>query len=214
MSKLAIDGGSPVFGGKKAEEFVPSWPIPFPETEPKLIEVFRSGKWGGCGPYEQELMMKFAVWQGSKYATWMVNGTVTLECSLLALGIGPGDEVIVPGVSWIATAEAVVYVGATPVIVDIDPETLCIDPARIEEAITPRTRAIIPVHLFSAVSDMDKIMAIAEKHHLFVVEDCAQAIDSYYKGHPLGSIGHFAFPAISSAVIAEKHCRRYWFRGQ
>ena len=121
MSKLAVDGGTPVFGGKKAEEFVPSWPIPFPETEQKLIEVFRSGKWGGCGPYEQVLMTKFAAWQGSKYATWMVNGTVTLECALLALGIGPGDEVIVPGVSWIATAEAVIYVGAKPVIVDIDP---------------------------------------------------------------------------------------------
>jgi len=209
MSNLAIDGGIPVFGGKKASEFVPEWPIPFPETESKLIEVFRSRKWGGCGPYEQELMTKFAAWQGSKYAAWMANGTVTLECALLALGVGPGDEVIVPGVSWIATAEAVVYVRAKPVIVDIDPETLCLDPARIEEAITPRTKAIIPVHLFSAVADMDKIMAIAEKHHLFVVEDCAHAHGA--KQHErgvgaIGQIGSFSFQLSKLMTAGEGGC--------
>ena len=106
MSKLAIDGGVSVFDGKHAREFAPPWPIPFPETEEHLLSVFRSRKWGGCGPYEQKLMTEYAAWQGAKYSAWMANGTVTLECALIALGVGPGDEVIVPGVSWIATAEA------------------------------------------------------------------------------------------------------------
>ena len=190
MSKLAIHGGTPVFGEKKAADFVPKWPIAYPETEAKLVEIYRSGTWGLCGEYEQKLMTEFAAWQGAGYSTWMANGTVTLECALIALGVGPGDEVIVPGVSWIATAEAPVYVGATPVIVDIDPDTMCIDPARIEEAITPRTRAIIPVHLFSAMADMDKIMAIAGKHNLFVVEDCAHAHGSRQHGKGAGAIGN------------------------
>ena len=209
MAKLAIDGGTPVFGGKKAADFVPAWPIPFPETEPKLIEVFRSRKWGGCGPYEQKLMTEFAAWTGAKYSTWMANGTVTLECALLAIGVGPGDEVIVPGVSWIATAEAVIYVGAKPVIVDIDPETLCIDPEKIEEAITSRTKAIIPVHLFSAVADMDKIMAIAEKHHLYVVEDCAHAHGAKQHGCGVGAIGHvgsFSFQLSKLMTAGEGGC--------
>ena len=191
MSKLAIHGGTPVFEGKNAQDFAPSWPIPFPETEDILLQIFRSGKWGGCGLYEQKLMTEFAAWQGAKYSAWMANGTVTLECALIALGVGPGDEVIVPGVSWIATAEAPLYVGATPVIVDIDPETLCIDPARIEEAITPRTKAIIPVHLFSAVADMEKIMASARKHHLYVVEDCAHAHGAKQHGTGVGAFGEY-----------------------
>ena len=191
MMKLAVDGGTPVFNGKKASEFAPSWPIAYPETEEHLLSVFRSGKWGGYGLYEQRLMTDFAAWQGAKYSAWMANGTVTLECALISLGVGPGDEVIVPGVSWIATAEAPIYAGATPVIVDIDPDTLCIDPARIEEAITPRTKAIIPVHLFSAVCDMEKIMAIAKKHNLFVIEDCAHSHGARQHGIGTGSFGEY-----------------------
>ena len=209
MTKLAINGGKPVFDGKRAEDLVPAWPIPYPETEAKLLEIYRSGKWGLCGEYEQKLMTGFAQWQGAKYSTWMANGTVTLECALLALGVGPGDEVIVPGVSWIATAEAPVYVGATPVIVDIDPDTMCIDPARIEEAITPRTRAIIPVHLFAAMSDMDKIMEIAGKHNLFVVEDCAHAHGSKQHGKgagAIGDIGSFSFQLSKLMTGGEGGC--------
>ena len=187
--KLAIDGGTPVFAEKKAMDYAPAWPIPHPETEQRLIEIYRSGKWGGNKTYEQKLMTEFAAMQGAKYSVWMCNGTTTLECALLALGVGPGDEVIVPGVTWIATATAALYCGATPVIVDIDPDTLCIDPAKIEEAITPRTKAIIPVHVFSAVADMEKIMAIARKHHLYVIEDCAHAHGAKQKGKGVGSIG-------------------------
>lgn len=201
MTELAINGGVPVFEGKKANEFMPKWPLRYPETEQRLIDVFRSGRWGGGGEYEKKLMTEFAKWQGAKYSVWMVNGTVTMECALLALGIGPGDEVIVPGVSWIATAEVPLYVGATPVIVDIDPETLCIDPARIEEAITPRTKAIIPVHLFSAVADMPKIMEIARKHNLYVIEDCAHAHGAKQKNIGVGSWGHYGSFSFQSSKL-------------
>ena len=145
----------------------------------------------------------------AKYSIWMANGTTTLECALLALGIGPGDEVIVPGVSWIATAEAPIYVGATPVIVDIDPDTLCIDPARIEEAVTPRTRAIIPVHLFSAIADMDKIMSIAGKYGLHVIADCAHAHGAKQHGIGVGAIGNvgsFSFQLSKLMTAGEGGC--------
>ena len=209
MNKLAIDGGTPVFGGKQLMELVPPWPPRYPETEEKLLQVYRSGKWSGCGPWEQKLMTEYAAWQGAKYSCWMANGTVTLQCALLALGVGPGDEVIVPGVSWIATAEAPLYAGATPVIVDIDPETCCIDPARIEEAVTPRTRAIIPVHLFSAVADMEKILASAKKHGLFVVEDCAHAHGAFQHGTGVGSFGEagsFSFQLSKIMTAGEGGC--------
>ena len=209
MSNLAIHGGTPVFGGKQMMSLIPPWPPRYPETEEKLIEVYRSGLWGGCKKYEEMLMTEFAAFQNARYSVWMVNGTVTLECALRALGIGPGDEVIVPGVSWIATAEAPLYVGATPVIVDIDPETCCIDPKRIEEAITPRTRAIIPVHLFSAVADMDAINAIARKHDLVVVEDCAHAHGAKQHGKGVGSlgeIGSFSFQLSKLMTGGEGGC--------
>ena len=209
MNTLAINGGTPVFGDKKMMDLIPQWPPRYPETEEKLLEVYRSGAWGGCKTYEQKLMSEFAAFQDARYSVWMVNGTVTLECALLALGIGPGDEVIVPGVSWIATAEAPLYVGATPVIVDIDPETLCIDPARIEEAITPRTRAIIPVHLFSAVADMERIMAVAKKYNLAVIEDCAHAHGAKQHGKGVGSIGDagsFSFQLSKLMTAGEGGC--------
>lgn len=209
MSTLAVHGGTPVFGEKKMMELIPPWPPRYPETEEKLLEVYRSGQWGGCRTYEQKLMSEFAEFQSARYSVWMVNGTVTLECALLALGIGPGDEVIVPGVSWIATAEAPIYVGATPVIVDIDPLTCCIDPAKIEEAITPRTRAIIPVHLFSAVADMDAIMAIAAKHGLAVIEDCAHAHGARQHGKGVGSfgdVGSFSFQLSKLMTAGEGGC--------
>ena len=209
MSTLAINGGTPVFGGKQMMDLIPPWPPQYPETEEKLIEVYRSGLWGGCRKYEEKLMAEFAAFQDAKYSVWMANGTVTLECALRVLGIGPGDEVIVPGVSWIATAQAPYYVGATPVIVDIDPETCCIDPKRIEEAITPRTRAIIPVHLFSAVADMDAIMAIARKHDLVVIEDCAHAHGARQHGKGVGSlgeIGSFSFQLSKLITGGEGGC--------
>ncbi|MBE6404887.1 MAG: DegT/DnrJ/EryC1/StrS family aminotransferase [Lentisphaerae bacterium] len=204
---LAINGGKPVFHEGELDQLVPSWPIRFPETEQKLIDLYRDPNWNKN--YEKKLMTDFAAFQDAKYSIWMCNGTTTLECALIALGIGPGDEVIVPGVTWIATAQAPIYVGATPVIVDIDPDTLCIDPVKIEEAITPRTKAIIPVHLYSSVCDMDKINAIAKKYNLAVVEDCAHAHGAKQHGigvGALGDVGSFSFQLSKLMTAVEGGC--------
>lgn len=209
MSENTIKVNVPGFQPGELEKLIPKWPIIYPETDLRLLEVYHSGQWSHCSKYETLLMEEFAAFQTAKYAIWMCNGTTTLECSLIAMGIGPGDEVIVPGVTWIATAEAAVYVGATPVIVDIDPETLCIDPAKIEEAITPRTKAIIPVHLYSAMADMDKINAIAKKHNLFVIEDCAHAHGMRQHGKGAGSIGDvgsFSFQSSKLMTGGEGGC--------
>jgi len=209
MDKLAIDGGKPAFEKDELAKLIPAWPPAYPETEQKLLEIYRSGKWGLCGQYEQMLMTDFAAFQDAQYAVWMCNGTTTLECALLALGVGPGDEVIVPGVTWIATAEAAIYVGAKPVIVDIDPETLCLDPAKFEEAITPRTKAVIPVHLYSALADMDKINAIAGKHGIHVIEDCAHAHGTKQHGKGAGSLsefGSFSFQLSKLMTAGEGGC--------
>ena len=209
MTKLAINGGIPVFDKKPLADYLPVWPVPYPETEQKLVEIYRSSKWSMRSEYEQKLETAFAEYQGSRYSVWMANGTVTLECALLALGIGPGDEVIVPGITWLATAQAPLYVGATPVIVDVDPDTMCIDPKRIEEAITPRTRAIIPVHLYSSLADMPEIMRIAERHGLAVIEDCAHAHGARQKGRGAGSfgkVGSFSFQLSKLMTGGEGGC--------
>ena len=209
MQKLAINGGSPVFNEKHSREYAPHWPIAYPETEQRLLEIFRSGAWAGRKTYEQKLETEFAAFQKAEYSIWMCNGTTTLECALLALGIGPGDEVIVPGASWVATAQAPLYVGATPVIVDIEPDTLCLDPVQLEAAITPRTKAVIPVHLFSAVADMDKIMKIAQKYNLYVVEDSAHAHGALWRGKGAGSIGDvgsFSFQLSKLMTAGEGGC--------
>ena len=209
MEKLAIDGGTPVFGEKKIRDFYPAWPVQYPETRERLLEVYDSGKWGMCDKYEQLLMTEYAKYQGAKYSVWMCNGTTTLECSLLALGIGPGDEVIAPDITWLATAEAALYVGATPVLVDVDPETLCMDPAAFEAAITPRTKAVIPVHVFSALADMPRIKEIAKKHGIFVIEDCAHAHGSRQKGIGVGShglVGSFSFQLSKLMTAGEGGC--------
>ena len=129
----------------------------------------------------------------------VVNGTVTMEVALRASNIGWGDEVIIPAYTFQATAVAPMAAGAIPVIVDIDPENYCIDPAAIEAAITPRTKAIIPVHLGAQMADMDAIMRIAEQHNLIVVEDCAHAHGAKWRGQGAGTIGHFGSFSLQSS---------------
>jgi dTDP-4-amino-4,6-dideoxygalactose transaminase len=133
---------------------------------------------------------EFAAYTGAKHAIGCANGTDALEILLKAAGIGPGDEVLVPAVSWIATSEAVSNIGAKPVFVDIEAGKYTIDPKLAEAKITPRTKAIIPVHLYGQMADMDAIMDLSQRYNLFVLEDCAQAHGAKYKGRMAGRIGH------------------------
>lgn len=151
------------------------------------------------GPNVQAFEKEAADYLGVKHAVSCANGTDALHLALLAAGIGPGDEVITTPFTFIATAEAIVYVGATPVFVDVDPKTYNIDPNLAEAAITDKTRAILPVHLFGQPADMDAIMAIADKHNLKVIEDCAQSFGASVDGKMTGGIGlagcHSFFPS-------------------
>lgn len=149
---------------------------------------------GGC--FVEKFEREFAAFCGAKHACGVGNGTDALWFALLALGVGPGDEVITVPSTFMATAEAISFCGARPVFVDIEEETFTINAAQLERAITPRTRAIVPVHLFGQVADMDAILAIARKHGLPVVEDACQAHGAEYKGKQagtLGDIGCFSF---------------------
>lgn len=139
-----------------------------------------------------KLEEEFAAYCGTKYAIGVDSGLSALELSLRALGVGAGDEVIVPAHTFTASAAAISFAGAKPVFVDVDPETLCIDVTKIEAAITPNTKAILPVHLYGLPADMDAIMAIAVKHNLVVVEDGCQAHGATYKGKRTGNLGHAA----------------------
>jgi L-glutamine:2-deoxy-scyllo-inosose/3-amino-2,3-dideoxy-scyllo-inosose aminotransferase len=187
MSKLAIKGGKPLRDVKKNPW--PKWPVWDKKEEKGLLDVLRSGVWSYNGPKEREFNNAFAKFIGTEYALSVANGTVSLQLALEALGIGLGDEIIVPGLTWQATAGAVLDVNAVPVIVDVCEDTWCIDPAKVEKAITRRTQAIIPVHLYGCLADMDAIMKIARRHHLWVIEDCAHKHGGEWKGKKAGSIG-------------------------
>jgi dTDP-4-amino-4,6-dideoxygalactose transaminase len=171
----------------------PSWPIFGKAEEKRLLRVLRSGKWGRLhGTEVSEFEKRFAAMHGCKHGIAVVNGTVSLRIALIAAGIRAEDEVVVPPYTFFSTASAVVEANAIPVFADIDSSTFNIDPAAIEAAITPRTRAIIPVHFAGQCADMELIMAIAKRHKLIVVEDAAHAHGAGYKGRPAGSIGHMA----------------------
>lgn len=165
------------------------------ELDKELREAFNrvyTRSWYIEGVEDEEFEKAFAEYCDSKYCVGVGNGLDALMLSLKALDVGEGDEVIVPSNTYIATALAVTYVGATPVFVEPDIRTFNIDPSRIEEAITEKTKAIMPVHLYGQPCDMDPIMEIAEKYGLLVVEDCAQAHGAKYKGKVIGSFGDVA----------------------
>lgn len=201
-NELALLGGKPV----RTQSF-PTWPVYGDAEEKALSRALRSGKWGKIDGSEVATFEKrFAEYCGCKHAIGVVNGTVSLRVALMAAGIEAGDEVIVPPYTFLASATAVVEANAVPVFVDIDRETLNLDPKLIEAAITPRTRAIMPVHLGGLPCDMDAIMAIAQKHNLVVLEDAAHAHGSTYKGRKTGGIGHmgsFSFQSSKNLTSGE-----------
>jgi len=190
VAKLAINGGPKVIDRKLGK----SWPV-FGEIERRnLLEVLESGRWwrGGEPPEESKVYQfeqAFAQFQDAQYGVACTNGTQAIELALKAVGIKPGDEVIVPAATFVATATACILVNAVPIVVDIDPANYQISPQAIEAAITPRTAGIIPVHYGGYPADMEAINAIAQRHHLFVVEDCAHAHGSTWNGRGCGSIG-------------------------
>jgi UDP-4-amino-4-deoxy-L-arabinose-oxoglutarate aminotransferase len=167
-------------------------------------QVLRSG-WITTGPKNQELEERFANYVGCRHAVALSSATGGMHITLLALGIGPGDEVITPSQTWVSTANMISLLGATPVFVDVDRHTLMSDLASIEAAITPRTRAIIPVHYAGAAFDLDPLYALADKHGIPVIEDAAHAAGTFYKGRHVGAKGTaiFSFHAIKNMTCAE-----------
>ena len=190
--RLALEGGAPV----RTEPFAP-WPLIAEDEIEAVAGVLRSGKvnyW--TGEQSQEFEREFARLIGVKYAVGLANGTAALELALHTLGIAPGDEVVVPSKTFIASASCVVRVGATPVVADIDPDSQNLTAASIAKVLTARTKAIIAVHLAGWPCEMDEILALAEERGLFVVEDCAQCVGARYKGRAtgaMGDIGAFSF---------------------
>ncbi|RLE07592.1 DegT/DnrJ/EryC1/StrS family aminotransferase [Candidatus Aerophobetes bacterium] len=185
QEKLAIEGGKPTI-----QEKLPTWPWFSEEIIQAAMQPLRTGKvnyW--TGNLGMEFERKFAKWCGTRYAISTCNGTSALHTALGALNIGPGDEVITVPYTFIATSFCVVQAGAVPVFADVQREDHCIDPEDIKKKITPRTRAIIPVHLYGNVCEMDEIMDIAKKYGLYVIEDAAEAHGALYKGKKVGSIG-------------------------
>ncbi len=189
MAELAVRGGPPV-----RPQGYPEWPVHDERDVEAVATAVRTGRWGGFpepGPLAAAFSARFAAYQGAKHGVMMANGTVTMEVALKALGIGWGDEVIVPALTFSATPYAAMAAGALPVFCDVTPETLTIDPDQVEAAITPRTRAIMPVHLGHQMADMDRIMDIARRHSLAVVEDGAHAPGQRWRDRGAGTMGEF-----------------------
>ncbi|MFD3357754.1 DegT/DnrJ/EryC1/StrS aminotransferase family protein [Streptomyces fradiae] len=189
VSPLAVKGGEAL----RTRPW-PAWPQPAPGVPAAVAEVLGSGRWSISGPYrgtdshERRFARAFADYHGVPYCVPAASGTAGLMLALEACGVGAGDEVIVPGLSWVASGSTVLGVNAVPVFCDVDPDTLCVSPEAVEALITERTRAVVVVHLYSAVADMDGLVRVAERHGLPLVEDCAQAHGASYRGVKVGAL--------------------------
>jgi dTDP-4-amino-4,6-dideoxygalactose transaminase len=203
MNKLALMGGNPVrtrenfliFGAPLIEE---------PEIE-EIVSCLRR-RWIGTGPKVHEFEEDFRKYKGSRYAVALNSCTAALHLSMFAAGIGPGDEVITTPMTFCATINAIIHCGATPILADCDRNTMNIDPQEIEKKISAKTKAILPVHFAGRCCDMDSIMDIARKYDLLVIEDCAHAIESEYKGKKagrFGDIGCFSFYVTKNIITGE-----------
>jgi len=202
MAKLAINGGTPL----RTKSF-PKWPVWDENEINNLTQIIESGKWGSLqGDKVKTFAEKYAGFHQAKYGICVNSGTSALKIALQSTGIGAGDEVILPGYTFIASATSILDAGAIPVFVDIDPDTYNIDISKIEEAITDRTAAIMPVHFGGRPCDMDRILTIAKKHNLKVIEDAAQAWGSEWKNTKVGAIGNdgcFSFQSSKNITAAE-----------
>lgn len=187
---LAINGGEPI-----RRRPWPSWPIWDDRTLDRLGEVLRGGRWAISGPWTgqpsrcTEAEGAFAEFNRAEYCVTTANGSSALLTSLEALDIGPGDEVIVPALTWVATAIVVCDVNATPIIVDVDPDTYCVSVDAVREAITPRTRAVIPVHLYGCTTEMDGLVEVCREAGVHILEDCSHSHGSMWGDRYVGTIG-------------------------
>jgi dTDP-4-amino-4,6-dideoxygalactose transaminase len=182
----AIAGGAPV--RSPGNRLVFGAPVIGDAEIASVVECLRS-HWIGLGARVERFERIFAAYKGAPYAAAVSSGTAAIHLALLALGIGPGDEVIAPVMTFCSTIHSIVHTGAQPVLVDCDRRTLNLDPAQIESRVTPRTKAIVVVHMCGRPCDMDPILAIAGRHGLKVIEDCAHAIESTYHGRAAGLMG-------------------------
>ena len=188
--KLAILGGRAV----RTQPW-PKWPTPHVDTEELLLDVLRSQRWAISGPYtgqtcyERRFAAAFAAYNGQRYCIPTANGTAALTVSLLALGVGPGDEVLVPGLAWVACASSVVSVGAVPILVDIERETLAMGLEQARAAITDHTAAILLVHPYCRFADVDGFSTLSRQHGIPIVEDCSHAHGACWRGRRAGSFG-------------------------
>lgn len=202
---LAIAGGRPVVPRRLVEVEWERFRKASQEEIDAVVAVLKSGHLSiaqGYGmPQAEGLEKEFAEWVGARYALAVNSGTAALHCAVAALGIEPGDQVIIPAYTFIASAMAAMHQNAVPVFVDVEPGTFLMDASRLEARITPRTRAIMPVHVYGLACDMDAINAVARKHNLAVIEDCAQAYGTEYRGRRAGSIGD----AAGFAMTTTKH---------
>ncbi|HEV2352427.1 MAG TPA: DegT/DnrJ/EryC1/StrS family aminotransferase [Terriglobia bacterium] len=199
MGKLAITGGKPV----RRKPF-PPWPLYTREESSGLQKVLASRNWGGY-PFPNRLANsfagKFARYHGAKYGLAVANGTIAIEVALKAAGIQPGDEVIVPAYTWEGTVGPILLMNAIPVFVDVDHDSYCLDAKLIEKALTPRTRAILPVHLAMRFADMDEIGRIARAHQLVVIEDCAHAHGGKWRNKGAGATGDLGCFSFQSSKL-------------
>jgi dTDP-4-amino-4,6-dideoxygalactose transaminase len=200
-TQLALFGGAPALRREP-----PPWPY-FDERDRRaLLDILESRVWGGYHEAVGELERRFAAYHGAKYGIALANGTVSLEIALAAAGVGPGDEVIVPPVTFVASATSVARVGAVPVFVDVDHETINLDPEAAEAAINGRTRAIVLVHFAGCPADLDRFTEICRKHKLVLIEDCAHAHGAEWRGRRVGSsgsFGSFSFQASKNMTAGE-----------
>jgi dTDP-4-amino-4,6-dideoxygalactose transaminase len=201
MGKLAISGGEAVH-----TTGWPGWPPRDPGYLEKLTAVLDSGMWGVGGPMNAALTEEFKRVSDAEYIVPNTSGTIALELALRSLDVGAGDEVIVPPYTFIATASSVISVNAIPIFADIRPDTLCLDAAAVEAAITPQTKAVIAVHVGGMPADMQALQAVCDRHGLKLIEDCAQAHGAVYDGRKVGAIGDagaFSFQSSKNITAGE-----------